>query len=532
MIGTILSSIAAVSLLAIGAYVVAKQRTTANMLFVIVAVLLAGIELADQFSLHTAGALDVFKRISLCLEALLPAAFMSFSLAYGRALSPDRRSKVRLGALTALGLIPLVILLVAAGDDLYYSPDLLNEQILFLGGAGYWFYVAIMALLIVALVNIETTFVATRGMARNRMKFEAFGIMTLLAVLIFYYSQGLLYRTINMNLLPVRSSVLIIVSLMIGYSRAARGSGAPVMVSRYVLFRSITLLIVGLYLLGLGFIGEGMRYFGVEFGRNLTIVIAFAGGIFLLAVLFSDNMRRRAKVFVNKHFYATKHDYRDEWIKFTNRLSSCGTLVEVQEAVLTVYRETFGLAGVSLYLLSRDEKRYIRASEQFMADGSAELFLPDGLNDYFTKRERVLDVAGSEYSLSTDEKAVFGRGKTRLIVPLISGGRVEGLIGLREQIVPEALTYDDYDLMKVMARQAAQAIMNLRLSEEIMEMRAMAAVSRISTFVIHDLKNLTSGLSLVVDNAAEHISNPDFQQDAIRTVKNTLAKMKNLIQRL
>ncbi|HEY6012033.1 MAG TPA: hypothetical protein VIX18_11230, partial [Nitrospirota bacterium] len=111
------------------------------MLFVIVAVLLAGIELADQLSLHTAGALDLFKRISLCLEALLPAAFMSFSLTYGRTLFPDFRSKVQLGALTALGLIPLVILLAAAGDDLYYSPDLLNEQILFLGDAGYWFYV-------------------------------------------------------------------------------------------------------------------------------------------------------------------------------------------------------------------------------------------------------------------------------------------------------------------------------------------------------------------------------------------------------
>jgi hypothetical protein len=167
-----------------------------------------------------------------------------------------------------------------------------------------------------------------------------------------------------------------------------------------------------------------------------------------------------------------------------------------------------------------------------MVEGPAELTLSDDLHAYFAKRERVLDVTGREYPLSSEEKKVFERGKTWLIVPLISTGRVEGLVALRQQIVPEALTYDDYDLMKVLARQAAQAITNLRLSEEIMEMRAMAAVSRISTFVIHDLKNLTSGLSLVVDNAAEHISNPDFQQDAIRTVKNTLNKMKNLIQRL
>jgi len=109
---------------------------------------------------------------------------------------------------------------------------------------------------------------------------------------------------------------------------------------------------------------------------------------------------------------------------------------------------------------------------------------------------------------------------------------VEGLLVLGPQIVPENLIYEDYDLMKVLARQAAQAVTNLRLSEELLETRAMAAVARISSFVIHDLKNLTTSLSLVVDNAEEHIGNPDFQQDAIKTIKNTLAKMKALTQRL
>ena len=531
MFGIILSSIAAISLLGIGGYAVAKQRTAANTLFALVAVLLAGIELADQLSLHAAVDPDLFRPVSRYLDAILPAVLMMFSLAYGRTLFPDFRSKVRFALLTAMSILPLAILF-AVGDDLYYSPDFLNEHILFLGDAGYWFSIVIMTLLIAALVNVEATFVATRGVARNRMKFEAFGIMGLLAVMIFYYSQGLLYRTINMNLLPVRSSVLILSTLMIGYSRLARGSGAPVIVSRHVLFRSITLLAVGLYLLGLGLVGEGMRYFGIEFGRNLTIIVGFAGGLLLLLILFPENMRRRVKVFVNKHFYENKHDYRYEWIKFTTRLATCGTLAEVQDTVLTIYRDTFGLAGASLYLLSRDERRYLRVAEQFMVDGSAELCLPEGLNDYFTKRERILEVGGGEYPLSVEGKALFGRGKTWLVVPLISSGRIEGLLMLREQIVPEQLTYDDFDLMKVMARQAGQAITNLRLSEEIMEMRAMAAVSRISTFVIHDLKNLMSGLSLVVDNAAEHINDPDFQQDAISTVKNTLAKMKNLIQRL
>ncbi len=531
MFGTILSSIAAFSLLAAGVYAITKQRTAANMLFLMVVALLAGVELADQFSLHPALDPETFKGISRLLEALLPAAFMVFSLIYGRTPFSDKWSKVRLGLLSSVTLVPMVILLIA-GNDFSYSPDFLNERVLFLGNTGYWFYIGIMALLIVALVNVEATLVATRGIARHRMKFEAFGIMSILAVQIFYDSQGLLYRTINMNLLPIRSSVFIIAALLIGYSRAFRGNGAHVSVSRHILFRSITLLVVGFYLLGLGLIGEGMRYFGVAFGRNLTIFFAFAGGVLLLAILFSDKLRRRAKVYISKHFYANKHDYREEWIKFTSRLSACATFIDVQDAVLTVYRETFGLAGASLYLSGRDGRVFTRASEQAMEKTLAELRISDELRTYFVGRERVLNVTDGECRLSISEDMVFRQAGAWLVVPLINSNKLEGLVVLRKQIVQDTLTYDDYDLIKVLARQAALAIANLRLSEELMEIRAMAAVSRISTFVIHDLKNLTSGLSLVVDNAAEHISNPDFQQDAIRTVKNTLSKMKNLIQRL
>ncbi len=518
------------SLIAVGVYAVIKKRTAPNVVLLVTAALLAGDEILDQLSLQPSIDFTIFRDTSLVLESLLPGAFLLLSLIYGRNRPFGSQSKMRLVLSAALALFPVAMLLMA-GNDLYYSPDFQSEEVLFLGNAGYWYYLGIMVSFVVSLVNVEATLSATSGGTRNRMKFEAFGIMSLLAVLIFYYSQGLLYRTINMNLIPIRSSVYIISALLIGYSQAFRGS-ARVAVSRHILYRSITLLAVGIYLISLGLIGEGMRYFGVSFGRDLTIFLAFAGGVLLLAILFSEKVRNRTKVYIRKHFYANKHDYREEWIKFTGRLASCGTLSDVQESILTVFMETFGIAGASLYLLSRDEKKYIRTSGQGMPQSPAEVSISEDLRAYFVTRARVLDLSDGEHRLSASEDALFRQARASMVVPLVNNSKIEGLTVLREQIVPQKLIYDDYDLMKVMARQAAQAIVNLRLSEEIMEMRAMAAVSRISTFVIHDLKNLTTSLSLVVDNAEEHIGNPDFQQDAIRTIGNTLLKMKSLMQRL
>jgi putative PEP-CTERM system histidine kinase len=531
MFELILSGTAALLLLAFGIYAVARERNAANAVLLATFTLLAAIEILGQLVLRSFVDLASVGRFLLSLESLLPVSFLLLSLVYGRSRPFQALSKVRMVLAAALAVFPAGLLSVA-GSDLFYAPDFPKERVLFLENMGYWFSVGIMGSLIVSLVNVETTLAATRGTGRNRMKFEIFGIMSLLAVLIFYYSQGLLHRTIDMSLVPVRSSVLIIAALLMGYSRISRGAGAPVVISRHVLYRSVALLVVGAYLIGLGLIGEGLKYFGEDFGKDLGIVLAFAGGVLLLAVLFSEKLRRRAQVLIRKNFYASKHDYREEWTRLTARLASCAGLSDAQEAVLAAYQETFGLAGASLYLEQKDGDQYVRAAVRSMDKMPDELRISGDLRAYFVDRERVLNLSDAEYRLPDPDLSALRQAGAWLIIPLISNGSIVGLIVTRRQLVPETLIYDDYDLMKVLARQAAQAIANFRLSEELMETREMAAVARISSFVIHDLKNLTTSLSLIVDNAREHIANPEFQQDAIRTIRNTLEKMKVLIQRL
>jgi putative PEP-CTERM system histidine kinase len=213
-------------------------------------------------------------------------------------------------------------------------------------------------------------------------------------------------------------------------------------------------------------------------------------------------------------------------------LSSCGSLPAVQDAILTAYRETFGFDEETLYLPGRDRKQFERAAGYLTTRETREVLLTPGLISYFVERNRVLNTSDGEYRPSEPEEMFLKDSGAALVVPLISNDTVEGLLVCGNRSIRDSFIYEDYDLMKVLARQAAQAVANLRLSEELGETRELAAVARISSFVIHDLKNLTTSLSLVADNAQEHIDNRDFQQDAVSTMQNTIAKMKGLIQRL
>jgi putative PEP-CTERM system histidine kinase len=62
--------------------------------------------------------------------------------------------------------------------------------------------------------------------------------------------------------------------------------------------------------------------------------------------------------------------------------------------------------------------------------------------------------------------------------------------------------------------------------------RQFESFNRMSTFVVHDLKNLVSQLSLLMSNAERHKHNPEFQQDMIETVNFSVQKMKLLLQKL
>ena len=53
-----------------------------------------------------------------------------------------------------------------------------------------------------------------------------------------------------------------------------------------------------------------------------------------------------------------------------------------------------------------------------------------------------------------------------------------------------------------------------------------------STFVLHDLKNFSSTLSLIAQNAGRYQNNPEFQEDAFQSVYDTAEKMKRLCNSL
>lgn len=493
----------------------------------------AALELFDLLTFLYPDNLFFWKKFALAVESSLPPVWLWFTLTYARQNELRSISLLQRLLLAASPLFAVSVLLLPV-TSFFYSPDFSSERVLYLGNAGFIFYLLLLIYLIIPLINLEMTLTSATQTSRLKIKFELLGAGALLAVMVFYYSQGLLFRTINMNLVPVRTVLLIVAVAMMAYSRLRRGNGVNVYVSQQILYRSVVLLTVGVYLLGLGLMGEGMKYFGDWSQRAMAITLAFVAGLGLIVTLLSETVRRKVRVFINKNFYRNKYDYRNQWLQFTDRLSSAKNDDDLLRSIITGFCDTFGMGCGALFLLEQERATYQVAASIEMDNATLTFREKDAAIEFIANGKWVVDpVQGCPEIGDEEQKTFFKANAIFFAIPLFMNERMGGFIVLGRPLNrDESYSYEDFDLMKTLARQASSALLNLRLSDQLARSREMAAMGRVATFVMHDLKNLVSALSLMLDNVQEYIADPEFQKDLLDTLGNTVTKMNSLISRL
>jgi len=94
------------------------------------------------------------------------------------------------------------------------------------------------------------------------------------------------------------------------------------------------------------------------------------------------------------------------------------------------------------------------------------------------------------------------------------------------------LNWEVRDLLRTASSQASSYLAQMQATEALLEARKFDAFNRMSAFVVHDLKNIVTQLSLMMKNAKRLRDNPEFQQDMLDTVENSLEKMRQLMLQL
>lgn len=481
----------------------------------------AGLELVNELR-HWSERLPTW--VTPSLDLLRFALWFAFLLM----LLPPPRRGAGLGwvrpAAAAVVVAQLALIVVAEGE----APGALARPQAF----------ASLGLAILGLVLIEQMLRNASVDARWNAKPVSLGLGAIFVFDLFIGSQAALFEHFDGDAVSVRSLVhAAAVPLLYVASRRHADWLGKLHVSRAAVFHSAALLLVGTYLLMVAGVGYYVRYTGGHWGRALSMALVFVALIALALLVASGSMRSRLRVYISKNFFSYRYDYREEWLRFTQLLS---TSAEPQHTAETVVRALANLVespSGMLWLKRAANADFVQAARWNLPAQAGSEPRDGPLATFWRERAWIVDV--DEWRARRDAYPglelpawLVDEPRCWLVVPLLVR---EALIGFAVLGRPRAvvdLNWEVRDLLRTAASQASGYLAQAQATEALLEARKFDAFNRMSAFVVHDLKNIVTQLSLMMKNAKRLRDNPEFQQDMLDTVENSLEKMRQLMLQL
>jgi putative PEP-CTERM system histidine kinase len=385
---------------------------------------------------------------------------------------------------------------------------------------------------------VERVFAGSDRGARSSPTFLSVAMVGIFGFDLVLLSLSVLSEGIEPGLWAARGVAnAVVVPFIVVASRKQRNWSVDLFVSRHVAYFSATLVGAGIYLLLMAIGVYYVKQLGGDWGDAAGAVVMFGAIVLLLALLMSHRFRRSAKVFFSKHFFSNRYDYREEWQNLTQALyhpDQPGSLGERSiQAAARIFSSESGF--ILLKSAEIDSTLAPHAVWRTNIDDDCTLQITDPLPRYLERSTWVVDTYEHREEPSVYDNLELpgwlSDERQQLVVPLLEKSDLIGILVLM-QSSPIKLNYEDRDLLKIVGRQVAGVLEQDRASERLAEGKQFEAYSRLTAFLMHDLKNLAAQQSLVVKNAAAHKRNPDFVDDAFKTIEHSVNRMNRLIAQL
>lgn len=390
-----------------------------------------------------------------------------------------------------------------------------------------------------ALVLVHNLYAGASQSSRETLRWPA----AALAVLWLYdlnlstvaYLSGEPPRT----LLTLRGPAMLVVIGMLSLGALRHAGNLRFRPSRSFAFQSFSLLAIGAYLAVMVLVAQGLAYAGGEFARLIQAGFVALAGAVALTVLPSRKLRGWLRVSLSKHLFQHRYDYRAEWLRFTDTMGRAGPAAPpLRERIVQAVADiTDSPSGVllspgdesGLVLDARWQWPSLEVPAEALTAAGAQFyensqFILD-LDDLRAGRVEEIPSAAHPGWLLEDDAAWA-------LVPLLHYERLVGVVVLARPPVPRRLDWEDFDMLRVVGRQLASYLAEQASQDALGEALRFDEFNRRIAFVMHDIKNLASQLSLLARNAEKHADKPEFRADMLLTLRNSTDKLQALLARL
>ncbi len=339
---------------------------------------------------------------------------------------------------------------------------------------------------------------------------------------------------------PVLVAARAIVTLLLAPALAVaaqRDGDWSLRVSRTIAWQSLRAVgVVGYLALTLLGTAPIERWGGAQ-ARLWQTAFVVGTGAATLTLLANPWLRAWTRVKIAKHLFSHRYDYRAEWVRFTDTLGRAEGGAPLDRRIVQAVADlTTSPAGLLLVPDGPETGGGLGVGADWNWAAAQPGGTPLARHLAATARIVELDAVRAGTADPGDAAAVPGwmlaHEDAWAIVPLIHFGTLAGAILLARPPIDRALDWEDLDLLRIAGRQVASYLAEARARDALAEAQRFDEFSRRFAFIVHDIKNLVSQLSLVARNAERHADNPAFRADMVATLRESADRMNALLARL
>jgi len=392
-----------------------------------------------------------------------------------------------------------------------------------------------------ALVLVHNIYGQAAPASRTHIRFAMIGL-----ALMWFYDLNL-YTSVYLGsggaarLLEWRGLVVALAAPLFALATRKQGTWR-VRLSRAATFQSLSLLALCAYFALMAILATALRGTGVDWSSALMIGVLALMTVGAMVVIPSARARGWVKVKLAKHLFEHRYDYRAEWLRFTETLGLAGPEAPpLSERIVRAFADIVDAPGGMLLVSDGGNGLSVASANEWPGSGPpADAF--DNAGDFWTAVEasgRVVELAALRGGWASAEEKVLSVPKWLVeherawaAVPLLHHQRLVGLVILAAPEFKRQLDWEDFDLLRTAGHQAASSLSEALGQEALSEAQRFEEFNRRFAFILHDIKNLVSQLSLLARNAERHADNPEWRADMVATLQSSVGKMNELLARL
>ncbi len=389
------------------------------------------------------------------------------------------------------------------------------------------------------LVLVHNLYVGARAETRLLLRWPAGALLVLWGYDLNYYTVAYLSHGMPEVLGALRSVPALAAAALLAVGALTGRAQVSLRPSRTVTFQSLSLMLIGGYLIGMVALAQWLSWSGGNLAASLQLgVLAAATGLGV-AVIASARMRGWMRVMLAKHLFQHRYDYRSEWLRFTRTIAQTGTTqASLNERVIRAVADMTDSPAGLLLALGEGGQLELAARWQWPTAEVPALALPAPQCRFFEHSGYVADLdelrAGraSAAAAAAVPQWLCDEPRAWALVPLLHFEQLVGMIVLARPPHARKLDWEDFDLLRVAGQQLASYLAEHAGQAALAEAGRFEDFNRRIAFVMHDIKNLASQLSLLARNAEQHSDNHEFQRDMLITLRNSSDKLHALLSRL